>query len=169
MKAIAALVEGNSIRAVSRMTGIARNTITDLLVSLGAACAEYQDKALRNLTCRRIQCDEIWAFCYAKEKNLPVKKQGQFGYGSIWTWTAIDADTKLITSWMVGLRDGAAAVEFMKDLAGRLSHRVQLTTDGLKHYLEAVDHAFSGDIDYAQVIKIYGADRPDDARYSPAQ
>jgi IS1 family transposase len=169
VKAIAALVEGNSIRAVSRMTGIARNTITDLLVSLGAACAEYQDKALRNLTCRRIQCDEIWAFCYAKEKNLPVKKQGQFGYGSIWTWTAIDADTKLITSWMVGLRDGAAAVEFMKDLAGRLSHRVQLTTDGLKHYLEAVDHAFSGDIDYAQVIKIYGADRPDDARYSPAQ
>lgn len=169
VKVISALVEGNSIRAVSRMTGIARNTIADMLVTLGAACAEYQDKALQNLPCRRIQCDEIWAFCYAKDKNVPVSKQGQFGVGSIWTWTAIDADTKLIASWMVGSRDTSAAHEFIQDLAGRLAKRVQLTTDGHKPYLEAVDYAFSGDIDYAQLIKIYGADRPDDARYSPAQ
>jgi len=156
IEAIAALVEGNSIRAVSRMTGIDRGTITNMLVALGAACAEYQDKALRNLPCQRIQCDEIWAFCYAKDKNVPVSKQGQFGFGSIWTWTALDADTKLIASWMVGTRDTNAAHEFIQDLAGRLRHRVQLTTDGHKPYLEAVDYAFSGDIDYAQLIKIYG-------------
>jgi IS1 family transposase len=122
-----------------------------------------------NLSCRRIQCDEIWAFCYAKDKNLPVDKQNKFGFGSVWTWTAIDADTKLIASWMVGNRDTNAAHEFIQDLPGRLANRVQLSTDGHKPYLEAVHYAFSGDIDYAQLIKIYGADRPDDARYSPAQ
>jgi len=156
VKAIAALVEGNSIRAVSRMTGIARNTISDLLVDLGAACAEYQNEALQNLPCRRIQCDEIWAFCYAKDKNVPTNKQGQFGFGSIWTWTALDADTKLIASWMVGARDTAAANEFIADLAGRLANRVQLTTDGHKPYLEAVEGAFGNDIDYAMLVKIYG-------------
>jgi IS1 family transposase len=168
VKAIAALVEGNSIRAVSRMTGIARNTITDLLVALGEACAEYQDKTLRKLPCKRIQCDEIWAFCYAKEKNVPVDKQGKFGFGSIWTWTAIDADTKLIASWMVGPRDVAAATEFMRDLEGRLANRVQLTTDGHKPYLEAVDYAFSGQIDYAMLVKIYGESGETEKRYSPA-
>jgi IS1 family transposase len=166
---ISALVEGNSIRAVARMTGIARNTITALVVDLGMACAEFQDKALRNLTCKRIQADEIWAFCYAKDKNVPLKMQGQFGIGSVWTWTAIDADTKLIVSWMVGNRDGAAATEFMLDLSSRLSHRVQLTTDGHNSYLEAVDHAFSGDIDYAMLIKIYGDSGETEKRYSPAE
>src|ERR1019366_4694903 len=126
------------------MIGIARNTITDLLVDLGKACAEYQDKTLQGLTCRRIQCDEIWAFCCAKDKNLPADKQNQFGFGSVWTWTALDADTKLIASWMVGPRDVVAATEFMQDLASRLANRVQLTTDGDKPYLEAVDYAFGG-------------------------
>ncbi len=166
---IAALVEGNSIRAVSRMTGVARNTVTSLLVDLGTTCAEFQDKALRNLSCRRIQCDEIWAFCYAKDKNLPFDKQGQFGFGSIWTWTAIDADTKLIASWMVGSRDTEAATEFIGDLAGRLANRVQLTTDGHTPYLEAVDDAFGGDIDYAMLIKIYGESAEPEKRYSPAE
>jgi IS1 family transposase len=168
-QAIAALVEGNSIRSVARMTGIARNTLDGLIVDLGTACAEFQDKALRNLTCKRIQCDEIWAFCHAKDKNLPVDKQGKFGFGSIWTWTAIDADTKLVASWMVGNRDTQAATEFMRDLAGRLANRVQLTTDGHSPYLEAVDYAFGGDIDYSMLIKIYGAPEEPEKRYSPAQ
>ncbi|HEX4276825.1 MAG TPA: IS1 family transposase [Bryobacteraceae bacterium] len=168
-RAIAALVEGNSIRATSRMTGIARNSITDLLVEVGAACAEYQDGALRNLPCKRIQCDEIWAFCYAKDKNVPAEMKGRLGYGSIWTWTAIDADTKLIASWMVGSRYTESAHEFIQDLAGRLANRVQLTTDGHKPYLEAIDYAFSGDIDYAMLIKIYGDSGENEKRYSPAE
>src|SRR5579875_4201559 len=129
---IAALVEGNSIRSVARMSGVARNTIMSLLIAVGSACAEYQDKALRNLPCKRVQCDEIWSFCYGKDKNLPDEKKGVFGYGSVWTWTALDADTKLICSWMVGNRDAYAARMFIQDLAGRLSNRVQLTTDGYK-------------------------------------
>ncbi len=165
---ISALVEGVSIRAIARMTGVSRKTISDLLVDLGATCAEYQDKALRNLTCRRIQCDEIWAFCYAKEKNVPVDKKGKFGFGSVWTWTAIDADTKLIASWMVGNRDVAAATDFMNDLASRLANRMQLTTDGHAPYLQAVDHAFGGQIDYAMLIKIYGDSSEGEKRYSPA-
>ena len=169
IRVIAALVEGNSIRSVSRMTGVARNTIAAVLVEAGAACAEYQDKALRNLTVKRVQCDEIWSFCYAKDKNLPEDKRQVFGYGSVWTWTAVDADTKLICSWMVGNRDGYAAREFIQDLAGRLSNRVQLTTDGHGAYLEAIGEAFGNDIDYAQLIKLYGEDRTGEARYSPPQ
>lgn len=169
IKVIAALVEGNSIRATSRMTGIARNTVTELLVDLGAACAEFQDQALRNLPCKRIQCDEIWAFCYAKDKNVPAELKGRLGFGSVWTWTAIDADTKLIASWMVGSRDTESAHEFIQDLAGRLANRVQLTTDGHKPYLEAVDYAFSGDIDFAQLVKIYGDSGENEKRYSPAE
>jgi IS1 family transposase len=169
MQVIGALVEGNSIRAVSRMTGIARNTISDMLVELGAACAEYQDTALRNLQSKRIQCDEIWAFCYAKDKNVPAEMKGRLGFGSVWTWTAIDADTKLIASWMVGSRDTESAHEFIQDLAGRLANRVQLTTDGHKPYLEAVDYAFSGEIDYAMLIKIYGDSGENEKRYSPAE
>jgi IS1 family transposase/lambda repressor-like predicted transcriptional regulator len=165
---IGALVEGNSIRSVSRMSGVSRNTITTLLVAAGAACAEYQDKALRNLRCKRIQCDEIWSFCYAKDNNLPENKKDVFGYGSVWTWTALDADTKLICSWMVGNRDGLAARAFIQDLAGRLSDRIQLTTDGHKAYLEAVGEAFGADIDYAMLIKLYGADLEGETRYSPA-
>jgi IS1 family transposase len=165
---ISALVEGNSIRSVARMSGISRNTIMSLLVSVGFACAEYQDKALRNLPCKRIQCDEIWSFCYAKDKNLPEDKTDVFGYGSVWTWTALDADTKLICSWMVGNRDAPAAHAFLKDLAGRLSNRVQLTTDGHSAYLAAVDEAFGSDVDYAMLVKLYGADLEAETRYSPA-
>ena len=167
VQVIAALVEGNSIRSTVRMTGVAKNTVTKLLADIGSVCAEYQDKTLRNLTCKRIQCDEIWSFCYAKQKNVPEDKKDVFGYGDVWTWTAIDPDTKLIASYMVGLRNAEYASLFMNDLAGRLGHRVQLTTDGLKAYLEAVDGAFGADIDYAQLIKMYGKENAGAGRYSP--
>ena len=166
---VAALVEGNSIRATCRMTGVAKNTVVKLLVDIGKACSEYQDKALRNLPCKKIQCDEIWAFCYAKEKNVPKDKKGQFGYGDVWTFTALDADTKLIPSWYIGRRDIACATDFMKDLAIRLKNRVQLTTDGHKMYLEAVEDAFGSEIDFSQLIKIYGNSEESQKRYSPAQ
>jgi IS1 family transposase/lambda repressor-like predicted transcriptional regulator len=165
---VAALVEGNSIRATSRMTGVAKNTIIKLLEDLGTACANYQDEAFRNLTCRRLECDEIWSFCYAKKKNVAPEHQGIFGYGDVWTWVAIDADTKLVPCWHVGRRDAIAANEFMNDLAGRLKTRVMLTTDGLKAYLEAVEGAFGADIDFAQLVKIYGKSQ-DEVRYSPAE
>src|SRR6266568_2784952 len=139
---VAALVEGNSVNATERMTGVAKHTILKLLADLGSACAEYQDRSFSNLKCRRIQCDEIWQFCYSKAKNVPEKKKGQFGYGDVWTWVAIDADTKLVPSFMVGNRDGQTAKVFIDDLAGRLAHRVQLTTDGLKAYLDAVEDSF---------------------------
>lgn len=122
-----------------------------------------------NLKCKRIQCDEIWAFCYAKDKNVPADKQGKFGFGSVWTWTAIDAETKLIPAFTVGNRDARTARIFIEDLAGRLANRVQLTTDGLKVYLEAVEGAFGCDIDYAMLIKLFGADRQEEAHYSPAE
>ena len=141
---IAALVEGNSIRATVRMTGVAKNTVTKLLADVGEACSAYQDKAFRNLSCQRIQCDEIWSFCYAKQKNVPAKHKGKLGYGDVWTWVALDADTKLVPSWLVGLRDGGYATEFIRDLAGKLNSRIQLTTDGHKVYLEAVEDAFGG-------------------------
>ena len=166
---VRAIVEGNSIRATVRMTGVAKNTIVKLLADLGAACARYQDEHLRNLKCRRVQCDEIWSFVYAKEKNVPEAKRGTFGYGDVWTWTAIDADSKLVPSWRVGPRDLATAYDFMHDLAERLSGRVQLTTDGLKVYLEAVESAFNLEIDYAVLQKIYGADPDAERRYSPAK
>jgi IS1 family transposase len=167
-RVIAALVEGASCRAVSRMTGVARNTVASLLVEIGAACAEYQNRALRNLKCQRIQCDEIWSFVAAKDRNVPAEKQGQFGFGSVWTWTALDADTKLIVSWMVGARDGQSAYEFMKDLAARLANRVQLTTDGHAAYLTAVESTFGAGIDYAMLVKIYGESGESEKRYSPA-
>jgi len=128
---VAALVEGNSIRATVRMTGVAKGTILKLLVDLGMACEAYQRKALVNLKSRRIQCDEIWSFWYAKAKNVPADKRGQYGYGDVWTWTAQDADSKLMVSWLVGERDAGYAMEFMSDVAKRLTMRVQLTTDGL--------------------------------------
>ena len=170
VQVISALLEGNSIRATVRMTGVAKNTIVKLLAEVGTACAEYQDCAFRNLPCRRIQCDEIWSFCYAKQKNVPADKQGRFGDGDVWTWTAICADTKLVPSWIVGTRDAGTAFAFMNDLAGRLANRVQLTTDGHRVYLNAVEAAFGADIDYAMLVKMYGNDpRPEEARYSPAQ
>ena len=167
---IGALVEGNSIRATVRMTGVAKNTVTKLLVDLGEACSDYQDATLRNLPCTTIQCDEIWSFCYSKQKNVPQEHVGSFGYGDVWTWTAICADTKLVPAWLVGERTTEDAWPFMNDLQARLANRVQLTTDGYKCYLEAVDLAFGAEIDYAMLHKIYGAPTGQDneRRYSPA-
>lgn len=169
VQVIAALVEGNSIRATCRMTGVAKNTVVRLLAALGKACAEYQDNVFRNLTCSHIQCDEIWAFRYAKEKNVPDDKKGRFGYGDVWTFTALDAKTKLVPAWHLGNRDLQNATIFMKDLAGRLKNKVQLTTDGHKMYLEAVENAFGGEIDFSQIVKIYGNTEESQKRYSPAQ
>ena len=168
---IAALVEGNSIRATVRMTGVAKNTIIKLLADVGMVCAEYQDKAFRNLTCKKIQCDEIWSFVGAKAKNVSPDKEGLFGYGDVWTWVSMDAETKLVPCWLVGNRSTETAMEFISDLAGRLANKVQLTTDGHKPYLEAVESAFGGDIDYAQLVKIYGAspNKQDQIKYSPAE
>lgn len=165
---VSALVEGNSLRAITRMYGVSINTVTKLLVDVGSACADYQDRTLRNLKCKRVQADEIWSFCYAKEKNVPAEKKGQFGFGDIWTWVAMDADTKLVPSFMVGNRDLQTARIFIDDLKARLAHRVQLTTDGLRAYLEAVEGAFGADIDYAQLVKIYGTSQ-EQTRYSPAE
>src|SRR6266446_201486 len=164
------LVEGNSLRATSRLGDVSINTVTKLAVDLGLACAEYQNRTVRNLTCKRIQCDEIWSFCYAKQKNVPADKQGQFGYGDVWTWTAMCADTKLVPSWRIGTRGAGTAYEFMHDLAERLAHRVQLTTDGHRVYVDAVESAFGSEIDYAMLVKLYGSDREEsEARYSPAE
>jgi len=168
---IGMLVEGNSMRAVSRMADCSINTVTKLLIDVGMACWEYQDKALRNLPCKKIQCDEIWSFCYAKEKNVPTDHKGEWGYGDIYTWTAICADTKLVPSFYIGRRDAASAHYFMRDLESRLKNRVQLTTDGHKPYLNAVEGAFGGNIDYAMLIKVYGQPQSttDQRRYSPAE
>jgi IS1 family transposase len=164
------LVEGNSLRATSRLADCSINTVTKLLVSVGTACDEYQAKTLRNLSCKRIQCDEIWSFVYAKAKTVPTAKTAPEGAGDAWTWTAIDADSKLVASWMVGPRDTDTAYEFMTDLASRLANRVQLTSDGHNAYLSAVEGAFGSEIDYAMLVKIYGAthDKGQERRYSPA-
>jgi IS1 family transposase len=167
VRVVGALVEGNSIRSIVRMTGVAKNTIVKLLAELGSACAEYQHRTLVNLPCKKIQCDEIWSFCYAKQKNVPQDKKDTFGYGDVWTWTAIDADTKLVPCWLVSDRSAGAATEFMQNLSSRLSNRVQLTTDGHRAYLWAVDLAFGEAIDYAQLVKMYGNERAGEARYSP--
>lgn len=164
---VRALCEGCSIRATVRMTGASKNTITKLIVELGEACAAYQDRAIRNISSKRVQADEIWSFVYARRDNVPEEKQGVFGFGDVWTWTAIDADTKLMLSWYVGKRDAESAHAIMQDVASRLSNRVQLTTDGLKVYLVAVDNAFSGEIDYATIHKVYGTDPNAERRYAP--
>lgn len=164
------MVEGVSLRAISRMTGASLNTIVKLLADAGSACLDYQDRTLRNLTCKLIQADEIWSFVYSKQKNVPEEKRGQFGYGDVWTWTAIDAETKLIVSWYLGRRDADAALQFMTDLASRVTnrvHRVQLTTDGHHAYLSAVDTAFEREIDYAMLVKQYGTAPEAEKRYSP--
>jgi len=167
-KIIGCLVEGNSLRATARICDVAFNTVLKLLPEIGRACLEYQDKIFRNLTCMHIQCDEIWSFCYAKQKNVPQDKRGQFGYGDIWTWVALDADTKLVPSFFVGNRDAECGKMFMDDLASRLANRVQLTTDGHRVYLTAVEGAFAGDIDYAMLVKIYESSQ-EETRYSPAR
>ncbi len=153
---IRALVEGNSIRGTVRITGFAKNTITKLLVAVGGACDDYQDGVFRNLSCKVLQADEIWSYCYAREKNVPSEKRGEFGYGDVWTFVAIDADTKLVPAWMIGSRTPQTAHLFMTDLADRLANRVQLTTDGHKMYVKAVEAGFGDGIDFAQLVKIYG-------------
>ncbi len=163
------MVEGVSLRAITRLTGVSRTTSLKLLEDAGQAFADYQDRTLRNLTCKRIQVDEIWAFVYAKQKNVEAAKNAPEDAGDIWTWTAIDAETKLVMSWMVGDRSLDTAQVFIGDLAERLANRVQLTSDGHKAYLEAVEDAFGADIDYAQLIKIYGESPEGHKRYSPAE
>lgn len=161
------LVEGNSLRAASRLADVSINTVTKLLVDTGAACAEYQDKAMRELPCKRVQVDEIWAFCYAKATTVPKAKAAPEGAGDIWTWTAIDADTKLIPCWMVGDRSKETGKAFIQDLASRLANRIQLTSDGHWPYQEAVKIAFGANVDYARLIKHYGHEVGGRGRYSP--
>jgi IS1 family transposase len=166
---VSCLVEGNSLRATSRMTGIARMTVEKLLRDLGAACQQFHDANVRNLNCKRIQCDEIWSFVGAKQKNVPEDKRGK--WGDVWTWTALDPDSKLIVSYRVGNRTQATAYDFMADVASRLTQRVQLTTDGLTLYLYAVDYAFGTDVDYATLEKTFGkipTGKSASTRYSPA-
>ncbi len=164
------LVEGNSLRSTSRMADVSINTVTKLLVDTGKACQKFHDETVICVKSKRIQADEIWSFIYAKEKNASMEQKAN-GAGDAWTWTAIDADSKLIVSWYVGDRSFISAKEFMQDVASRLSNRVQLTTDGHKAYLNAVDDAFDGEIDYAQLIKIYGQPegQGNEKRYSPAE
>ena len=165
------LVEGMSIRATARTADASKNTVVKLMVDAGKACAEYQDQALRDLPCRRIQVDEVWSFVYSKAANVARAKAAPPEAGDVWTWTAIDAETKLVPSWRVGDRSGETAIDFMDDLRGRLADRVQLTSDGHKAYLEAVEGAFGGDVDYAMLVKLYGAEGgvSSEKRYSPAQ
>lgn len=164
------LCEGQSIRSVARVTGASKNTITKLLVDAGKACMAYHDENVRDVKASRVQVDEIWSFTYAKQKNVAKAKAAPLDAGDTWTWTAIDADSKLIVSYFVGGRDSECAMWFMDDLRSRLANRVQLTSDGHKAYLEAVEGAFGGDIDYAMLVKIYGA-APEamKGRYSPAE
>jgi IS1 family transposase len=166
---VAALIDGAGINATTRMTNVSKPTVLKLLVDLGSACAAYQDQTIRNVRARRIQVDEVWQFVYAKAKNVPAKKQGIFGYGDVWTWVAIDADSKLVPSWRIGPRDAGTAYELMTDLAGRLRNRVQLTTDGLRAYLDAVEDAFGVDVDYAMLQKLYGSAPENETRYSPSR
>lgn len=162
------LIEGNSIRATVRLTGVAKNTVTKLLVDLGKACAEFHDRHVRGVFTRRVQCDELWSFCYAKAKNVPKEKEGT-GAGDVWTWVAIDADSKLVISYLCGGRDAQWAHEFMEDVASRVTTRIQITSDGHRAYADAVEGAFGMDVDYAMLIKLYGAPSEKyDTRYSPS-
>jgi IS1 family transposase len=163
------LCEGMSIRAIERTTGASKHTISNLMIAAGKALGEYQDRAFRNLRTKRVQVDEIWSFVYAKQRNTATAKRQDLAHGDAWTWTAIDADSKLVMSWLVGGRDGDYALAFMDDLAARLANRVQLTSDGHRAYLEAVEGAFGADIDYAMLIKLYGATPTPAGRYSPAE
>jgi IS1 family transposase len=164
---IRTLVEGNSLRSTVRITGFALNTITKLLVELGDACTAYENEHLRDLPATRIECDEIWAFCRAKEHNVPDEHRGEPGWGDVRTWTALDPDRKLMCSWLVGDRSADSAIPFIADLATRLSHRVQITTDGFGPYLPAIEAAFGIDVDYAMLVKQYGTDPNEERRFSP--
>ena len=163
------LCEGMSIRAITRLTGASKNTVAKLLIDAGKACDAYHNANVRNVKAARVQVDEIWSFTYAKQKNVATAKDAPEGAGDTWTWTAIDADSKLIVSYLVGGRDSEYALEFMDDLTARLAHRVQLTSDGHKAYLEAVEGAFGCDVDYAQLVKMYGPTITAPGRYSPAE
>lgn len=166
---IKVLCEGNSIRSTARITDTAVNTVINLLKEVGVACLDYQDRLMHNLPCKKLQCDEIWSFVYSKAKNVPKEHENEFGYGDVWTFTAIDADTKLVPSWYVGQRTADCAFNFINDLKSRLANRVKLTTDGHKMYLEAIEKVYGSEIDYAQLIKIYGQELEAEKRYSPVE
>ncbi len=169
-QAIKCLVEGCSIRSTVRMTGVAKKTVMRLLVEVGAVCSDYQDLMFRKLNCRRLQPDELWSFCYCKHKNVTPDIAAKNPHaGDVWLWMAIDADTKLVPSWRLGDRGAGTAHDFVSDLASRLNNRVQLTSDGHKAYLDAVESAFGSNVDYAMLIKLYGSDREGQVRYSPAE
>lgn len=161
------LVEGNSMRATARIADVAFNSVKKLFIDTARVCAEYQDKTFRNLTCKKIQMDEVWSFVYSKQKNVPDGMEGKAG--DVWTWVAIDADSKLVPSWRIGKRDSQTANEFISDLASRLKNRVQITSDGFRPYLEAIEGAFGASVDYAMLVKIYGEDIEGQKRYSPAE
>jgi IS1 family transposase len=164
------ICEGTSIRAITRLTGASKNTVIKLVIDAGKATSWYQDRVFRNLSCKRVQVDEIWNFVYAKQKNVATAKTAPPDAGDVWTWTAIDADTKLMPSWFIGGRDSDAAIIFMDDLRSRLANCVQLTSDGHRSYLEAVEGAFGGDVNYAQLVKLYGStSESGKGRYSPAE
>ena len=163
------LVEGMSLRSISRVTGASINTVTKLLIDAGGACAEYHDATVRNVRSKSVQADEIWSFTYAKQRNVKTAKNAPAGAGDTWTWTAIDADNRLIISWHVGPRDLGSAYTFIMDLAERLATRVQITTDCLQHYISAIEDAFGADVDYSQLIKLYGSDPEGEKRYSQAK
>ena len=168
---LACLVEGSSLRSTARMVDVSLNTVLKFVCDLGAACDLYQNEVMRDLPCKRVQCDEIWSFVGAKENTLPKSQRGQLGRGDVYTWVAIDADTKLVPCWTVGRRDAKFAHQFITELAGRLANRIQLTTDGHRPYLTAVEKAFGNDIDYAMLVKLYGGDTGEQAerKYSPGE
>jgi IS1 family transposase len=165
---VSALVEGCSVRATTRLTGVSKGAILRLLAAVGTACANYQDATIRNVAAKRVQIDEIWSFVGCKQKQVTPAKAAHGKIGDVWTFVAIDAQTKLVLSWLVGLRDAGCATDFLQDVAGRLRNRIQLTTDGHRMYLSAVEDAFGGDIDYAMLHKIYRSN-DSDTRYSPAK
>jgi IS1 family transposase len=166
---LACLCEGSSIRATCRMTDSSKGAVIKLLEDVGTACQKYHDEHVRGVRAKRVQCDEVWSFCYAKEKNVPEPMKGHSGYGDPWTWTGIEAQTKLIIAWYVGRRDASAARTFILDLADRIANRIQLTTDGHRAYLDAIDEAWATEVDYAMLVKLYGAEPAGEARYSPAK
>ncbi len=163
------LCEGSSMRSISRVADVSINTVMKLLEDAGEACAAFHAATVKNVPAKRVQCDEIWSFCYAKAKNVATATAAPEDAGDVWTWTALDADSKLIVSWLVGGRDAGYATEFMQDVASHLANRVQLTTDGHRAYLEAAEAAFGSDVDYAQLVKLYGAGPTNPGRYSPAE
>jgi len=163
------LCEGSSIRAIERITGVSKITITKLLVDAGQVCMDYHDRHVRGVKAARVQADEIWSFCYAKKRNVATAKAAPEGSGDVWTWTALDADSKLVISYLIASRDAPSANAFMKDLAGRLANQVQITTDNLRSYVDAIEEAFGGDVDYATLVKLFGDAPEPKGRYSPAQ